>query len=234
MQARFARASERYRRALLDLLFPPRCVVCRRVGEWFCPRCRAAIELIPPPICERCGRPLHRTDCPYCRHNPPQIDGLRAVAFFEGGLRQAIHTFKYQHRPELAAPLGAMLADYLMDHPLPVDTIIPVPLHVERERMRGFNQSALLAQELALRTNLRLWYNVVERIRYTQPQIELDLQQRRENVREAFMANPQAIGARILLIDDVCTTGATMEACSVALKQRGACMVWGLSLARGR
>ncbi len=223
-----------FTRALLDLVFPPHCVVCRRVGEWFCAACRAQVQPILPPICERCGRPLHHEQCPYCRDEPPQIDGLRAVAFFEGALRQAIHAFKYQYRPELASPLGAMLSQYLLDHPLPVDTIMPVPLHTERERTRGYNQSRLLAEELGLHTHLRLWYNGIERIRYTQPQVELDLQQRRENVHGAFRAVPETSGARVLLIDDVCTTGATLEACSIALKQQGARTVWGLSLARGR
>ncbi len=234
MLARFAHASQHWKSALLDLLFPPRCVACRRVGNWFCDTCRAQTVFIVPPLCERCGRPLHRPVCPYCRDDPPQIDGVRSVAFFEGALRQAIHAFKYQHRPELAAPLGAMLADYLMAHPLPVDTIIPVPLHSDRERMRGYNQSLLLAKELALRNKLRLWYNGIERTRYTPPQIELDGRQRRENVRDAFAAKPETAGARVLLIDDVCTTGATMEACSIALKRQGAPTVWGLSLARGR
>lgn len=232
--ARLARESQHGKNALLDLLFPPRCVVCRRVGEWFCPACRAQIELTVPPICERCGRPLQHQDCPYCRDNPPLIDGLRSVAFFEGALRQAIHAFKYQHRPELATPLGAILGDYWMAHPLPVDTIIPVPLHSERERTRGYNQSLLLARELALHTNLRLWYNALQRTRDTPSQIELDARQRRENVRDAFAARPETLGASVLLVDDVCTTGATMEACSLALKRQGALTVWGLSLARGR
>ena len=234
MLARIAHRAASARRALLDLLFPPRCVVCRRAGDWFCVSCRAMIERISPPVCDRCGRPLRYDECPYCRQLPLHIDGLRAMAFFEGSIRKAIHAFKYQHRPELAAPLGAMLNEYICTHPLPVDALIPVPLHAERERRRGYNQSALLARELSVYQNHALWYNAVERTRATQPQVELDAPARRENVRDAFTATDTVAGARVLLIDDVCTTGATMDACSIALKARGAKSVWGLALARGR
>lgn len=156
------------------------------------------------------------------------------MAFFEDDFRRAIHAFKYLRRPELATPLGAMLNEYLCAHPLPADGIVPIPLHSERERRRGYNQSYLLAREIALFQNLPLWYNVIERTRATQPQVELDAPARRENVREAFAATEAVAGARVLLIDDVCTTGATMDACGMALKARGAKSVWGLALARGR
>jgi ComF family protein len=156
------------------------------------------------------------------------------MAFFEGGLREAIHRFKYQHRTELAGVFGAMLNDYLNRYPLPIHAVIPVPLHPERERRRGYNQALLLARELAARQNLPLWYNVLARVRATQPQVELDARARRENVQDAFAASDAVAGASVLLIDDVCTTGATLDACSVALKQRGAKSVWGLALARGR
>ena len=129
MFARLARNVAAMRNALLDLLFPPRCVVCRRAGELFCAACRTSIEKIVPPICQHCGRPLSSSTCPYCAKLPIQIDGTRAVAFFEGTLREAIHAFKYEHRTELADDFGAMLHDYLLTFPLPVDTIIAVPLH---------------------------------------------------------------------------------------------------------
>jgi ComF family protein len=127
-----------------------------------------------------------------------------------------------------------LLDDYLSANPIPGDVLIPVPLHVERERERGYNQSTLLARELAARRGLALWYNGIRRIRSTRPQIDLDTSARFENVRQAFAVTTEVAGARILLIDDVCTTGATLDACAVALKERGAKSVWGLTLARGR
>ena len=234
MLTRIARGVTSARETLLELLFPPRCVACQRVGEWFCPACRARIERIPPPWCRRCGRPLPSGDCSYCRHADLDIDGLRAMAFFEGALREAIHAFKYKRRPELASCFGVLLNDYLAAQPLPADVIVPVPLHPERERTRGYNQSLLIARELAVYQNLPMWYNVIKRTRATSPQVELDAAARRENVHDAFEATEEVAGRRVLLIDDVCTTGATMDACSRALKQRGAKSVWGLALARGR
>ncbi len=163
-----------------------------------------------------------------------QIDCLRAVAYFDGVLREAIHCFKYQQRPELATVFGSMLSEYVAAQTLPIDIIVPVPLHKERERWRGYNQALLLARAMALQEKRALWYNVIERTRATPPQVGLDLRARRENVRDAFAAEVAVSGAHILLVDDVCTTGATMNACAAALKQRGAKYVCGLALARPR
>lgn len=234
MFARLARNVAATRNALLDLLFPPRCVVCRRAGELFCAACRTSIEKIVPPICQHCGRPLSSSTCPYCAKLPIQIDGTRAVAFFEGTLREAIHAFKYQHCTELADDFGAMLHDYLLTFPLPVDTIIAVPLHSTRERTRGYNQALLLARALRARYNLPVWEDVLTRVRATQSQTELDAVGRRQNVHNAFVATDQVRRSRVLLIDDVCTTGATMDACGAALYARGAKSVWGLAVARVR
>ena len=234
MLARLARNAAGLRNALLDLLFPPRCVVCRRAGLWFCAACCASIEKIIPPICQRCGRPLISSHCPYCAKSPMQIDGTRAVAFFEGNLRVAIHAFKYQHRTELADLFGTMLNDYLLTFPLPMDTIIAVPLHTNRARARGYNQALLLAQALSARQNIPVWEDALARTRATQSQTELDAAGRRQNVYAAFAATERVRGARVLLIDDVCTTGATMDACGAALYARGAKSVWGFAIARAR
>lgn len=222
------------RRVLLDLVFPPRCISCHHPGEWFCSECRSHVHHIAPPICRRCGQPLSDGTCAHCRRMPLHLDGLRAVAFFEDPLRQIIHRFKYESRPELGRSLACLLDEYLIENPLPVDVIVPVPLHPQRERARGFNQSLILARELASRKNLPLWYNVIERCRLTQPQVDLNLPARFENVRGAFQVVGDVQERRILLVDDVCTTGATLDACGLALKESGACSVWGLALARGR
>lgn len=234
MLARLARNGAALRNALLDLLFPPRCVVCRRGGEWLCAPCAAQFEPILPPLCPRCGRPLASSHCPYCAKLPIAIDGTRAVAFFDGALRQAIHAFKYSHRTELTDHFGAMLHHYLLTFPLPVDTIIAVPLHPARERARGYNQAALLANALAARLPLPVWNDALARTRATLSQTELDAAGRRANVRDAFVATPRVRGAHILLLDDVCTTGATLDACGAALYAQGAQAVWGLAIARAR
>ncbi|MBM3127052.1 MAG: ComF family protein [Chloroflexi bacterium] len=232
MLARLARNGAALRNALLDFIFPPRCAVCRRTGPWLCATCAARFENILPPLCQRCGRPLASPHCPYCAKLPIGIDGTRAVAFFDGALRDAIHAFKYSHRLELADHFGTMLHTYLLTFPLPVDTIIAVPLHTERENTRGYNQSALLANALSARHHLPVHPDALTRTRATRSQTELDAVGRRENVRDAFVASPQVRGARILLLDDVCTTGATMDACGAALYAHGAQSVWGLAVAR--
>ncbi|MFQ6057611.1 MAG: ComF family protein [Anaerolineae bacterium] len=228
--------AQQIKTGLLDLLFPPRCVGCRAAGEWLCPRCRAQIEFIRPPICSRCGRPTHRARlCALCRRNPIPLDGIRAVAYLEGVLREAIHRFKYENLQELALPLGQMLAQYLARHPLPAEVIVPVPLHSSRLAERGYNQSALLARRLAQKSDLPVVENSLQRVKKTVPQIHLNAQERRENVRHAFLCVDERLrGKQVLLIDDVCTTGATLEACTIALRRRGASSVWGLVLARGR
>ena len=187
-----------------------------------------------PPFCEHCGRLLQSNTCPYCQKQPLQIDGMRAVAVFEGNLRRVIHAFKYEHRPELAPVLASLMTDYLAASPMPVDAVIPVPLHPSRERERGYNQSALLAYALAQQTQVPVLAQALTRTRVTRSQVELNAQARHANVQNAFAADACINGARVLLIDDVCTTGATMDACSVALKHQKAKSVWGLALARPR
>jgi ComF family protein len=223
---------------LLDLVFPPRCASCRQPGAWLCAACRAQITLIQSPICPRCGRPLASPSaslCPVCCHAPPALDGIRAVAFFEGPLRLAIHHFKYRNGQPLATPLGQLLADYLTRHHLPADVIVAVPLHPTRLRERGYNQSALLARQLSQATGLPVVEGCLRRVRVTVPQIDLTAAQRRENVTGAFdCADDRLAGQRVLLIDDVYTTGATLEACAAAVRAHGARSVWALALAHGR
>ena len=234
MLARFARSAQALPRAFLDLLFPPRCVACRSAGEWFCAKCQSRIEKIKPPFCVRCGRPLqaesYSCGCKIAMH----VDGVRALAYFENEMRDAIHALKYDGRVELAPIFGLMLKDYLAVHPLDAGVIVPVPLHPDRERARGYNQSRLIANELGKQVNLPVLGNSLRRARATQPQFELNARERRANVRNAFIANTEVAGARVLLVDDVCTTGATMDECSIALRSMGAQTVWGLALARGR
>lgn len=223
------------RNVVLDLLFPPRCAGCHQRGRWLCDQCAGTIRFIEPPICPRCGQPNPTASlCRDCRLRPLAIRGIRSVAYLEGPLRKAIHRLKYRGATALAEPLAAYMADYLEANPLRVDLVMPVPLHPRRERDRGFNQSLLLARPVAAALDLSVDGRGLERIRETAPQIDLDVHERRANVRDAFRANPSRVaGRRVLLVDDVCTTGATMEACSRALAAAGARAVWGFSLARG-
>jgi ComF family protein len=206
------------------------------MGSLLCAKCRDEFELVEPPLCPHCGRPRSNGClCPLCQRDPLQIDGVRSVAYFDGTLREAIHRFKYYNQQDLAIPLGKLMGNYWEKSPLPAEIIVPVPLHKDRLRERGYNQATLLARELAKSIGLPVSENSLMRVRATRPQVDLNAEERKENVGDAFRcSNEELKGKRVLLIDDVCTTGATLEACSVALRQVGARSVWAFTLARAR
>jgi ComF family protein len=221
---------------LLDLLFPPRCVGCQRMGAWLCPACLGEVERVPGPACARCGRPFRGGGlCPACRAAAFALQQVRAPFFFDGVVQRAVHELKYRGRRVLAGPLGGLLADYLRGLGWPAAAIVPVPLHRQRERARGYNQSAVLARVLAAQVGWPLQEAGLVRRRDTRPQVGLDGPARQENVRGAFAWEaPSPPPPRVLLLDDVYTTGATMEACAEALREAGAQEVRGLALARPR
>jgi ComF family protein len=157
------------------------------------------------------------------------------VGYLEGTLQAAIHRFKYSNVRPLAVPLGRLASEYLVQNRLPAKIIVPVPLHSRRLRDRGYNQSELLAEQIGSAMGMRVVADVLLRVRSTIPQVGLSADQRRKNVNGAFWcASTSLKGQDVLLVDDVCTTGATLEACSVALQETGAGQVWGLVLARER
>lgn len=225
----------RWGAALLDLIYPPTCGGCGRAGARFCARCAAQVAwLDADPFCSHCGRPTSAgTVCSWCRTAPPALDAIRSAALFVGPLRQATHVFKYTGRTDLAGPLAALMAAFWERHPLPADLVVPVPLYPKRQRERGFNQAELLARAFAAQTGLPLSPHGLARVRETASQVGLSAQERRDNVRGAFRAWGDAwAGRRPLLIDDVCTTGATLEACAAALRSAGSQAVYALTLAR--
>ena len=149
-------------------------------------------------------------------------------------MRQAIHQLKYRNLRTLAAPLARLLDDYLGSHPLPGEVLVPVPLHPKRLKERGYNQSALLAGELGKLTDLPVVDNRLVRQQHTPPQAKTaTVEERRSNVSEAFVCRSDELRNRqVILIDDVATSGATLNACAQALKAAGAISVWGLVMAR--
>jgi competence protein ComFC len=147
-------------------------------------------------------------------------------------MRQAIHQLKYQNLKAISSSLAALLADYLLLTPLPGEVFVPVPLHPRRLRERGYNQAALLAKELGKLTNLPVITDCLIRVKEAKPQVRTaTVKERRENVINAFICHGDKInGKQIILIDDVCTSGATLEACATALKSNGAISIWGLTV----
>ena len=148
-------------------------------------------------------------------------------------MRHAIHTFKYQGAAALAEPLGDALASFWLAAPAPACAIAPVPLHPQRQRERGYNQSELLARRVGRKANLPVYPAALRRVRATAVQMTLGAAERKANVADAFRCDTDALrGGAVLLIDDVCTTGATLDACAEALKETGVTAVYGLVLAR--
>jgi len=220
---------------LLDFLFPQLCVGCGREGSFICASCWQTLHRIMSPLCPRCGKPQPSgVLCPACVSWQTDIDGIRSPFRFDGVIRQAIHQLKYRNLRALAAPLAQLLRDYLTTNPVPGEILVPVPIHKKRLRERGYNQSSLLAQELGKLINLPVVDGCLIRERHALPQARTStVGERRSNVAGAFACRNRGVqGKQVLLIDDVSTSGATLDACAAALKAIGATSVWGLTLAR--
>jgi competence protein ComFC len=149
-------------------------------------------------------------------------------------IRKAVHQLKYRNLKAIVPCLGELLAGYVRSNPLPGEALVAVPLHPRRLKDRGYNQSSLLARELGKRIDLPVIEDCLIRIKQAQPQVRaVDVEERRRNVAGAFVCRDEEVSSKpIILIDDVCTSGATLESCAAALKGGGATFVWGLTLAR--
>lgn len=225
---------------LLDLVYPVKCLTCETFGEsYLCPSCTKLISHVKRPFCIRCGHPQWGAECRNCSGRARSFSVARAAGEYSGVLRDAIHAFKYGGARMLADPLAGLLHEYLTERAdMPwgrADCIVAVPIHPVRKRLRGYNQSELLAERLSHMTGLPLVRNAVVRIKSTRPQVELSGDERRANVRAAFLVRrPEVVrGKTILLVDDVATTCATIHECSAALLSGGAFKVYVICLAFG-
>ena len=231
--------------AFLDVLFPPLCHICRafipEAGTLhICPACRESMPIVGHPLCPVCGIPFPGAGddhvCGDCQESQPVFRAARAAMIYEGRCRDLIHAYKYRHKTYLRRPLALLAADSLRDFVATCapELMVPVPLHVRRLRERGFNQAVLLGEIWAREWNLPLDRGAMRRIRWTEPQINLTAAQRRDNVKDAFdVRDANAVkGRRVLLVDDVYTTGSTVKECAVALKAAGAREVAVVTVAR--
>lgn len=234
-------------RHILDFILPTSCSYCNSPVKdssipYFCSSCWADFTLIQGPVCPRCGRPFESPEalshssgheCSACRLSPPLFDQALSIGYFEGSLREAIHQFKYRPCRSLGGPLGQWMAENirLLSG---IDIVMPVPLHTKRLRQRGFNQALLLAHRMSETHRLPFSCDNLLRVRPTRPQVELTGEERIKNVAGAFaLQTPDAVSEKkVLLIDDVFTTGATMNECADVLKSAGAAQVTALTLAR--
>lgn len=222
------------RTRLLDLALPPRCGSCLAAGDWLCRGCRAGVVRLRAPLCARCGTELASAGegCP-CRNRLRHLVAIRSLAWYQGSLERAIHRFKYRGWRCLADPLSGLLSESLALGPPAAAMVVPVPLHPRRLRERGYNQSALLARRVAAVLALDCVEGRLDRTRPTPPQVGQDRLRRFLNMEGAFAwTGKPLLGQPVLLLDDVITTGATLEACATALRAAGAGPVSGLTLAR--
>jgi len=220
---------------LFDFIFPPVCANCGKIGTLLCTDCIARMPALQEPVCPLCGRPVNRLGlrCHWCQTYPPPLNQIRAAVLFEGTVPNIIHQLKYNGMFALAEPLAELMASSWDRWRQPVDTVIPIPLHPQREKSRGYNQSELLSRHLGRALDLPQERHALKRVRNTPPQIELSAEERAVNVTDAFVAVPHTVkGRKILLIDDVCTTGSTLSEAAKALLEAGAAGVSGYCVAR--
>jgi ComF family protein len=230
---------------LLDFFFPPLCLICEERllpdEEYYCGTCYKDFEYVPRPLCAVCGAPLgnrviEKEYCPDCPPKPIHFDTARAPLLYDGPVVPGIIAMKFNRRLEMAEYFGRILFYYLKTEMKDenFDCIIPVPLHPRRYLERGYNQSEEMGMFLSRKTGIPLFPELLRRIRNTPPQTSVEHSGRRKNVTGAFnVVYPDPVkGHRVLLLDDVYTTGSTLNAAAGALKDAGAAKVTALTLCR--
>lgn len=218
----------------LDYIYPPLCGGCGKRGNRWCDDCNTLSQRIVTPICNCCGSPLQNSNlCERCKTQPPAYTALRSWAIYSGPVRRAIHQLKYRRDIGLGEALAAGLIMILDTQKWQIDMVIPIPLGKKRQNERGYNQAATLALPIAYAKGLAYKPSALIRKQETASQVYLSREQRAKNVKGAFWANPSMVsGKNILVVDDVTTTGATMQASAEALIEAGAACVYGITLAR--
>ncbi len=231
---------------VFDIIFPPRCLACTEiikqpVNQFFCPGCLEKINFIEDNFCPICGVPFLVSPagshfCGNCLENKQYYSQARAVAGFETAIMDAIHKFKYGRNISIGYALGSFMADFsfpdfdFFEYSL----LIPVPLHIKKLRERGFNQSLLLANQIGKKHELPVDFSILKRCKATLSQTGLNKAEREKNIKGAFaVADRKKInGRKIILIDDVYTTGATINECAKVLHKAGAQKTAVLTLSR--
>ncbi len=228
---------------LKDVLFPKHCLECGQEGEWICQKCLKILRLVVKPqfFCPRCYKDnFSGRTCPDCQPQSPLDRAVAAVQYEERLVSQLVKLLKYNYVEEVGAIFGRLIEDFGRQNPTflsaPAEEylIVPVPLHRRRYVWRGFNQAEILARYWSDALKIELDSRLLARQRHTRTQVGLTGEQRRKNLVGAFAVKKPLLKAKIILVDDVFTTGSTLQECARVLKSAGAQEVWGLTLARER
>jgi ComF family protein len=213
-----------------ELFFPVACVNCGRGGDWLCKNCKQRINFVASNTCYKCGVPSENNICSKCKNN---LDGIFILGDYKNEvLKKVIWEYKYNFIKDLSRVLVSLFVEKY-DKDLSQDYFLTaVPISRKRFRFRGFNQADLIAREISSRCGIEYLDKALTRVRNTQNQMELSKIRRMDNVSNAFSSDASAEGEKIYLVDDVVTTGSTLEECARALKDEGAKEVWGVVLAR--
>jgi len=223
-----------YLKSIWDIIFPKRCINCKKEGSFLCEDCLSLIPINPFEYC-LCEKLEKRNKCENCKNR--YLDKILSATDFNNKIiREAIHKFKYSFIEELSIPLSFIILNHLQNIDCQIDNsfvVIPVPMHDKKKRRRGFNQSEEIAKLISEATSLPFSTTLVK-TKETKPQMELNKAERIENIKNCFaIKNKKEIENKtIILLDDVYTTGTTMEQCAKVLKENGAKEVWGLTIAR--
>ncbi len=226
----------------LDLIFPKFCVGCGLEGEWVCPKCQNEVIRVITQVCPDCGKisPAGRY-CLKCRKKHRLYGVVVAAYYEEGPIKEAIHNLKYNNVLELKEFLGNLMVAALKEN---IDDIghgfmmVAVPMHYLRKAQRGYNQAEILADFVAKQLKIEKIFKIIKKIRNTKSQVSKSGKKRRENLKNSFkiidnFSLKKVAGRTLVIVDDVTTTGTTLEECARVLKSAGAKRVWGLVVARG-
>jgi len=228
---------------LLDLLFPKFCISCGKDGSYLCQNCFSLIDILERQYCPFCSRPKIVIDgktCNFCNRSK-SLNGLYCAASYNNFIvKKLINQFKYEpYIKELSKPLSSLIVTHLIN----LDKVenfqdyilVPIPLHKKKLKKRGFNQASEIAKELSENLKIPVFNDALIKTKQTPAQVNLKKEEREENIKGVFLCQkPELVmGKKILLIDDIFTTGSTMEQCARLLKEAGAKVVWGIIVARG-
>ena len=231
-------------KGVIDILYPPRCPICDDIVSLahgsLCDRCADNIQYVQEPYCMKCGKPLDDEGAEYCDDCVSKMhyyDENRAVLVYDEYTSKSIYRFKYNSKPEYAAYYGKLIDDRLHNKikSWNAQALVPVPIHKSKLKSRGYNQAALIAKALSKHVNIPVYENLLIRKIPTKVMKNLDAKQRENNLEKAFIVNKNSVKLNsVVIVDDIYTTGSTMDAVARVLKDAGVEKVYCVSLSIGR